>query len=110
MRLTTRLLLALNRFSPRPHFPPRQTPEAYAQWEYREAEYQVRLMMEAGVSLAVPRVLDLGCGLGGKSVYLAERGAGYLLGVDLLEENAQAAREFAAARGVRNVEFVTGDA
>src|SRR5690349_7193017 len=105
MRLATRLLLTLNRLSPRPHFPARDTPEAYAAWEYREAEYQVRLIQAAGVSLAQSHVLDLGCGLGGKSVYLAERGAGYLLGVDLLERNVRAAREFAAARRTRGVDF-----
>jgi ubiquinone/menaquinone biosynthesis C-methylase UbiE len=100
----------LNRLAPRPHFPDRETPETYAEWEYREAEYQVCLMEEAGVSLTLPRVLDLGCGLGGKTVYLAERGAGYLLGMDLLERNVRAARNFAATRGARNAEFVAGDA
>ncbi|HET9950635.1 MAG TPA: class I SAM-dependent methyltransferase [Candidatus Eisenbacteria bacterium] len=110
MKTATRVLLALNRFAPRPNFPPRPTPAAYAGWEYREAEYQVSLMKRAGVSYAVSRVLDLGCGLGGKSVYFAERGAGYLLGLDLLASNARAAREFAVERGAGNVEFAAADA
>jgi ubiquinone/menaquinone biosynthesis C-methylase UbiE len=108
-KLATRILLALNRLSPRPHFPERPTPAAYAAWEYGEAGYQAGLMRAAGVSLAVPRVLDVGCGLGGKSIYFAEQGAGYVLGIDRSEPNVQAARRFAAARGSRRTEFVAAD-
>jgi ubiquinone/menaquinone biosynthesis C-methylase UbiE len=110
MRLAAQLLLMLNRFAPRPNFPVRKTPGAYAEWEFREAEYQLRLMEASGVSIAGLRVLDVGCGMGGKSAYLAGRGAASILGVDLLVTNVCTARAFAAARGVRNVEFAAGDA
>lgn len=68
--------------SKRPTFPERATPSAYAQWEYDEAPYQMELMEAAGVNLAGQRVLDVGCGLGGKSVAFAERGMP-VVGVDL---------------------------
>lgn len=110
MRLATRLLLALNRLSPRPNFPDRQTPEEYATWEYGEAQYQTSLMEQAGVSLAVERVLDVGCGLGGKTVFFAERGPGHVLGIDRSQANVQAARRFAEVRGRRGAEFAVADA
>jgi ubiquinone/menaquinone biosynthesis C-methylase UbiE len=110
MRLATHVLLALNRFSPRPHFPARETPDAYANWEYDEARYQSLLMERAGVSLAVPRVLDVGCGLGGKTVYFAERETGHVLGIDRSEANIRAARRFAEARRASRAEFAVADA
>jgi ubiquinone/menaquinone biosynthesis C-methylase UbiE len=110
MRLATRVLLAMNRLSPRPHFPDRPDPESYASWEYDEAAYQLRLMEHAGVSLAVPSVLDVGCGLGGKSVRFSERGKAYVLGLDRSESNTLAARRFALRRGATRVEFAAADA
>lgn len=110
MRLGTRLLLALNRLVPRPRFPERPDPLSYATWEYHEAEYQLGLVERTGVSLAASRVLDVGCGLGGKSVRFAESGSGYLLGVDRSREHIRAARGFARARGSSCVEFACADA
>jgi len=108
MRAGTRLLLALNALSRRPHFPERATPEAYASWEYDEAPYQIRLMEAAGLSFAGQRVLDVGCGLGGKSVAFAERGL-QVVGVDLSPENVRAGSGFARKRRT-HVDFMAADA
>lgn len=108
-RAATHLLLLLNRMSRRPHFPERATPDAYAQWEYDEAPYQMSLMEAAGVSLVGQRILDVGCGLGGKSVAFAERGVG-VVGVDLTPENVRAGAGFARSRGVHGNDFVAADA
>jgi ubiquinone/menaquinone biosynthesis C-methylase UbiE len=95
--------------SRRPNFPERVTPEAYAKWEYDEAPYQMGLMEAAGVSFAAQRVLDVGCGLGGKSVALAERGVS-VLGVDLSLENVRAGAGLATRHRVHGVDFVAADA
>jgi SAM-dependent methyltransferase len=68
------------------------------------------MMGAAGVSLDVPRALDLGCGLGGKSVFIAERGPRALIGLDIAQRHVDGARSFAAARRVRNAAFTRGDA
>lgn len=99
----------LNRMSKRPTFPERATPAAYAQWEYDEAPYQMKLMEAAGLTLAGQRVLDVGCGLGGKSVAFAERGMP-VVGVDLSLENVRAGADLAMSRGVHRVDFVAADA
>jgi len=109
MRAATHLLLMLNRIARRPNFPDRATPEAYAEWEYNEAPYQMSLMEAAGVSFAAQQILDVGCGLGGKSVAFAERGV-RVLGVDLSIENVRAGARLAGSRRVHGVDFLAADA
>jgi SAM-dependent methyltransferase len=110
MRLSTRVLLWLNQISPRPRFPDRPTPEAYAAWEYDEADYQLELVREAGASLAVGRMLDVGCGLGGKTVRFSETGVRYVLGLDRSRANIRAAANFAHHRAAARVQFGVADA
>lgn len=110
MKLSTRVLLGLNQISPRPRFPDRPTPEAYAAWEYTEADYQLMLVHAAGASLEVGRVLDVGCGLGGKTVRFSETGARYVLGLDRSHSQIHAATSFAHRRGATRVEFGVADA
>jgi ubiquinone/menaquinone biosynthesis C-methylase UbiE len=64
--------------------------------------------MEPAGDLAGKRVLDVGCGLGGKTVAYAETGA-YAVGTDLLEANAEQSRKYARAQG-REIEFFVADA
>lgn len=109
MRLSTRILLAANRAFPRPRFPVRATASDYANWEYHETAVQLALLESGGLTLDVDRVLDLGCGLGGKTVYLAERARGRTLGLDLEGGNVSAARGFARSRSV-DVDFAVSDA
>jgi ubiquinone/menaquinone biosynthesis C-methylase UbiE len=57
------------------------------------------------------RVLDVGCGTGASALPAAERigPEGHVLGVDLAERLLAIARQKAAARGLANVRFETGD-
>jgi ubiquinone/menaquinone biosynthesis C-methylase UbiE len=109
VKLSTRVLLVLDRISPRPRFPDRPTPEAYAAWEYAEAEYQLGLVHHSGVSLDVGRVLDIGCGLGGKTVRFSETGARYVLGLDRSHSNIRSAARFTHSRVATHVEFGVAD-
>ena len=54
-------------------------------------------------------VLDLGCGPGTITVGLARR-AGRVVGLDMSEDMAQAARDYAATEGIANVAFEVGSA
>lgn len=75
-------------------------------WENRYAESgQVwsgrvnRSLMDVAADLPVGRALDLGCGEGGDSIWLAERGW-TVTGVDISETAVQRAGRFAHERGL----------
>jgi len=57
------------------------------------------------------RVLDACCGSGASAIPAAERAGpdGRVLGIDLAQNLLALARAKAAARGLRNIEFRTGD-
>lgn len=68
------------------------------------------LVDKAGV-MAASRVLDVGSGVGGAALHLAEQTGCELVGVDLMEWNVELAGERAAARGLDDrVSFAVGDA
>ncbi len=48
-------------------------------------------------------VIDFGCGTGSEAVELAQRGAGRVIGIDIHEGNANAARELAEREGVGDI-------
>jgi len=57
------------------------------------------------------RILDLGCGVGGPAVYLAETSGAHVSGVDLVEKGVEVARDHAAGAGLSNrTDFRVGDA
>ena len=54
-----------------------------------------------GRDISGARVLDIGCGIGGIDLLLAERfGAGHVLGIDVEADNIEQARRRAAAKGL----------
>jgi SAM-dependent methyltransferase len=58
---------------------------AWADYEMARAALEV---LGPAVDVSGRRVLDVGCGLGGKTVYYAEQGARLVVGVDISEERA----------------------
>jgi SAM-dependent methyltransferase len=106
-----KLILFINR-----HFPvsePHQeldsakyTVSGYQAWEYDEI---CRIHTEFGdhFNLLGKRVLDIGCGLGGKLRFYAEQGASLVVGVDLRYMSTQAAKHLAdeAAAGASTRPF-----
>lgn len=83
---------------------------AYQEWEYREIK---RIAPEMGpeFDLRGKRVLDVGCGLGGKPCYYAEQGAAQVVGVDIRSASTQAARMRAAEHGFSDcITPLNGDA
>ncbi len=83
---------------------------AYQAWEYAEAE---RIHREWGPEwdVAGKRVLDVGCGLGGKLVFYARSGAERVIGLDLRPASARAARALAVEQKIADrVDVVVADA
>jgi ubiquinone/menaquinone biosynthesis C-methylase UbiE len=102
------LVHAVDRRLPRPRVGGRESSEAYSLWEYRTGKRILDSYSERLGNLAGKRVLDVGCGLGGKTVAYAEAGA-RVTGVDILRGNISRCVEFARARGAAAA-FVSADA
>src|SRR5271169_120805 len=76
------------------------------EWEVLEAEHRQRYEYFADRCKGL-RVLDVACGVGYGSQWLAQRGAASVTGVDISAEAIECARKQFAHP---NVEFLTGDA
>jgi ubiquinone/menaquinone biosynthesis C-methylase UbiE len=107
-RFIASLVYALDRLMPRPRVGGRESSEAYSLWEYRVGKSILESYADRLGDLAGKRVLDIGCGLGGKTVAYAEANA-RVTGVDLSEKNIAQCSAFARARGV-DAAFAAGDA
>jgi SAM-dependent methyltransferase len=106
--LIASLVYALDRLMPRPRVGGRESSEAYSLWEYRVGKSILESYADRLGDLAGKRVLDIGCGLGGKTVAYAEAKA-RVTGVDLSAENIARCSVFARAHGVEAT-FAAGDA
>jgi ubiquinone/menaquinone biosynthesis C-methylase UbiE len=102
------LVYAVDRLMPRARLGGRESSEAYSLWEYRAGKDILAAYASRIGALEGRSVLDIGCGLGGKSVAYAEAGA-RVVGVDISVKNISQCREFACARGIEAA-FVAGDA
>ncbi len=104
----TAVIVWLNRVFRRPNVGGRESPESYSRWEHHWGEEFARSHMNPHGDLAGRRVLDVGCGLGGKTVAYAEAGA-RAVGLDLVEENIAQSRRYAEEQGA-SAGFLVADA
>lgn len=110
MDLLLEAVVRLNRLFPKPRVGGRESDTAYSEWEYRVGRDIFQRHFPAA-PLAAARILDIGCGLGGKTVWYAESGARHVVGVDLDAKHTRQSRAFAAARGqAARIAIVRGDA
>lgn len=77
-------------------------------WERKSRPSDLVELVEGRSALPAGRALDIGCGTGGDSIYLAGRGW-EVTGVDMVTRALAIARRRAAAAGV-SVRFLHGDA
>src|SRR5436309_7606858 len=71
---------------------------------------QNRLIARALAPRVGDRVLEMGCGTGGSSIWLAQTPGLHVTGITLVPEQVQRARQFASAKGVAlYTAFVVGD-
>jgi len=107
-RFIASFVYAIDRRMPHARVGGRESSEAYSLWEYRTGKGILEIYAGRLGDLEGMRVLDVGCGLGGKTVAYAEAGA-RVTGVDISGENISRCIGFARARGVE-AQFAAGDA
>jgi SAM-dependent methyltransferase len=106
-RLIASIVSAIDRRLPGPRVGGRESSEAYSKWEYETGRAILDSYTSRIGSLEGRLVLDVGCGLGGKSVAYAEAGA-RVIGVDVEPRNVAGSAAFAGrCEGAR---FLAGDA
>lgn len=98
MDLLLECVVAVNRIFPRPRIYGRESEEAYSQWEY-DTGRDIFTRHFGAERLRGARVLDVGCGLGGKTAWYAEAGARDVIAVDLAWDHARQTARYAASRG-----------
>ncbi len=106
-RFIARLVYFFDRLFPRVRVGGRASSSDYSEWEYAGGK---RLLADyAGYfgPLDGSHVLDIGCGMGGKTVAYSEAGA-RVVGVDIMPSNVAQASRYALSKGARAL-FVTGD-
>jgi ubiquinone/menaquinone biosynthesis C-methylase UbiE len=96
--LVLECVVRINRLFPKPRVGGRESDDAYSQWEY-DIGREIFLEHFGAAVLQGARLLDVGCGLGGKTVWYAEAGAREVVAVDLAWKHVQQSARFAAARG-----------
>jgi len=102
----------VNRCFPRAAAPAlgrRQDQTAYARWEFDHAADSLRRFEPHG-DIRGKQLLDMGCGLGGKTTWYALNGAETVTAVDLDPERVEYAARFARQMGAENTTFLAGDA
>jgi ubiquinone/menaquinone biosynthesis C-methylase UbiE len=105
------LILLLNKVFRPPNVEGRESGDAYFRWEHRWGSEVAAAYLEPAGDLEGKRVLDVGCGLGGKTVAYGERGAAAVIGADILETNARASQSHAGKTAAADrTAFLTADA
>ena len=107
-RFIASLVHSVDRLMPRARLGGRESSEAYSLWEYGVGKDILAGYQRHLGTLDGKLVLDIGCGLGGKTVAYAEAGA-RVIGVDLSEKNISQCFDFARTQRVEAA-FVAGDA
>jgi len=103
-------ILLLNRVFRPPNVRGRESDAAYSRWEHELGTGLCRDYLEPAGDLRGKTVLDVGCGLGGKTVAYEEGGAALVMGADLSARNVAASAAYARAHGMRRGTFLVADA
>jgi len=90
-----RFIVFLNKVFRKPNLQGRESAEAYATWEYDVGKRVVSEYMEPQCDVEGKKVLDIGCGLGGKTVAYGEGLARVVYGTDVDSSMADAGARFA---------------
>lgn len=88
--------------------------KSYAEWQYDKGIDTIKLYLKNTTKdkmFAGKKVLDIGCGAGGKTVYYASQGVSEIVGLEILEKYEEEANKLAKDKGYDQVfTFTSQDA
>ena len=88
--------------------------KTYAEWQYEKGEDTIAFFLKYTDKDSMffdKKVLDIGCGAGGKTLYYASLGAAGVVGVDIVEKYKEESEALAEKLGLSDkFEFVLADA
>ncbi len=109
MDLKVTIFHSLNGLFPKKKLDCRRSERDYSIWEYTSGPDNYGIYRDY-ITLENNIVLDLGCGLGGKTVYYAQQGVDFIVGLDIDELHIKAARQLSLEKNAQNISLVIGDA
>ncbi len=98
----------IDKLFPRPRVEGRESHQAYSEWEFRTGKALLEKYPEQLGDLGGKRLLDIGCGLGGKTVVYSDAGAD-VTGVDIDPVHCAGAVAYSLKKGCP-AGFICGDA
>lgn len=88
--------------------------KTYAEWQYDKGIDTIELYLKTTNTKEMfhnKKVLDIGCGAGGKTVYYASQGVSEIVGLEILQKYEKEALQLAAGKGFSDVfTFTSQDA
>jgi len=115
--IPVKILMHINRFFKPPIHPfnlQNDGIKTYAEWQYERGADTVKFFTDVYSEADLfegKRILDMGCGAGGKSLYYASKGAEKVVGVDLVEKYREESLALAEKVGLTDkFEFVCASA
>lgn len=117
MGLGVSLCKAVNKIFPLPVHPfnlQNQGVKTYAEWQYEKGEDTLRFYLDRVSKEEMfkdKKVLDIGCGAGGKTLFYASQGVEKVWGIEVVDHYEEEANALAQKKGLEDkFEFVLGDA
>lgn len=101
-----KLILALNHLFPKQRHPLNLNNDGvktYAEWQFEKGEETIKVFLKKYTKEEMfrgKRVLDMGCGAGGKSLFYASCGAEHVTGVDIIPRYAEESAALSAKLGL----------
>ena len=114
--MSLNLLLGLNKLFKLPQHPfnmQQNGEKTYAEWQFDKGIDTIKFYLEhtnENEMFCNKKVLDIGCGAGGKSLYYLSKGAQSVTGVDVVEKYKSESESLRDRLGLTGFEFVYADA